>query len=284
MSRPPESSPRLPLAADGYPAASGMARRPVDDAVSARANRRWWDAAAPAYLAEHEDDLGEVDFLWGPEGLREADARLLGEVAGRRVLEVGCGSAPCARWLRRQGAEVVAFDLSAGMLARAAFLNRSSGLAVPLVQADVAHLPFAAASFEIACSSFGGLPFVEDVEGALRDVVRVLRPGGRFVASVNHPMRWPFPDSPDPADLRIVSSYFDRTPYVETGADGSVVYAEHHRTVGDWVRAVVGAGLVLEDLVEPQWTPGRTQVWGHWSPERGALVPGTLILVGAKPR
>jgi hypothetical protein len=96
-------------------------------------------------------------------------------------------------------------------------------------------------------------------------------------------MRWPFPDSPDPADLRIVSSYFDRTPYVETGADGSVVYVEHHRTVGDWVRAVLGAGLVLADLVEPEWTPGRTEVWGQWSPERGALVPGTLILIGDKP-
>src|SRR4051812_47684304 len=150
MSQPPPSSARLPLGSDGYPAASGFARRPADPAESARANRRWWDAAAPAYLTEHEADLGQVDFLWGPEGLREGDARLLGEVAGRRVVEMGCGSAPCARWLRRQGAHVVAFDLSAGMLARASTLNRSTGLDVPLVQADVSALPFASSSFEIA--------------------------------------------------------------------------------------------------------------------------------------
>jgi hypothetical protein len=49
------------------------------------------------------------------------------------------------------------------------------------------------------------------------------------------------------------------------------------------VRAVVGAGLVLEDLVEPEWTPGRTENWGQWSPERGALVPGTLVLVCTRP-
>ena len=49
------------------------------------------------------------------------------------------------------------------------------------------------------------------------------------------------------------------------------------------VRAVVGAGLVLEDVVEPEWTAGRTQTWGQWSPERGALVPGTLILVCSTP-
>jgi SAM-dependent methyltransferase len=140
---------------------------------------------------------------------------------------------------------------------------------------------------DLACSAFGGLPFVADVAAALREVARVLRPGGRFVASVNHPMRWPFPDSPDPEDLRIVSSYFDRTPYVETDDSGRAVYVEHHRTVGDWVRAVVGAGLVLGDLVEPEWTPGRTQHWGQWSPQRGALVPGTLILIAtlrAAPR
>ena len=93
-------------------------------------------------------------------------------------------------------------------------------------------------------------------------------------------MRWPFPDSPDPDDLRIVSSYFDRTPVRgDRRRRRRTVYVEHHRTVGDWVRAVVGAGCVLEDLVEPEWTPGRTQNWGQWSPERGALVPGTLILV-----
>ncbi|SOC50627.1 Methyltransferase domain-containing protein [Blastococcus aggregatus] len=280
-STPPRSG--LPLGSDGYPAAGGVARRPAGQDESARANRHWWDAAAPAYLAEHGSDLGDADFLWCPEGLREADARLLGDVAGRRVVEIGCGSAPCARWLAGEGADVVALDVSAGMLARAVELNRATGLAVPLLQADAGALPLATASMDLACSAFGGLPFVADARAVLAEVARVLRPGGRFVASVNHPMRWPFPDSPDPEDLQVTSSYFDRRPYVETDGSGSTVYVEHHRTVGDWARAVVGAGLVLEDLVEPEWTPGRTQTWGQWSPERGALVPGTLILVCSTP-
>ncbi|SEO96328.1 class I SAM-dependent methyltransferase [Trujillonella endophytica] len=269
----------LPLGPDGYPAPGGVARRSAGAAESVRASRRWWDAAAPAYLAEHGADLGDVDFLWCPEGLREADAHLLGDVAGRRVLEIGCGSAPCSRWLRRAGADVLALDLSAGMLARAAQLNRATGVPAPLLQADVGALPVRDRSVDVVCSAFGGLPFVADVGAALREVARVLRPGGRFVASVNHPMRWPLPDSPDPADLTVTSSYFDRTPYVETDDDGRATYVEHHRTIGDWVRAVVGAGLVLDDLVEPEWTPGRTQEWGQWSPARGALVPGTLVLV-----
>jgi SAM-dependent methyltransferase len=280
---PPSLPPDLALGSDGYPAAGGVARRPVGNVQSVRANRRWWDAAAPAYLAEHGTDLGDVDFLWCPEGLREADAHLLGDVEGRRVLEIGCGSAPCARWLRHAGADVVALDLSAGMLARAAELNSSTGVHVPLLQADAGALPLGDRTLDLACSAFGGLPFVADVEAVLAEVGRVLRPGGRFVTSVNHPMRWPFPDSPDPADLRVHSSYFDRTPYVETDDAGRTVYVEHHRTVGDWVRAVVGAGLVLDDLLEPEWTPGRTQNWGQWSPARGALIPGTLILCTSRP-
>ncbi|MEU2349401.1 class I SAM-dependent methyltransferase [Modestobacter sp. NPDC049651] len=282
-SGPSSSAPGLPLASDGYPAAGGVARRPAGADESARANRGWWDAAAPAYLAEHGDDLGDVDFLWCPEGLREADAHLLGDVAGRRVLEVGCGSAPCSRWLRTAGAVPVAFDVSGGMLARAAELNRATGVDVPLFQADAGRIPLADASVDLACSAFGGLPFVADAQAVLAEVARVLRPGGRFVASVNHPMRWPLPDTPDPDDLRVVASYFDRRPYVETDEAGRTVYVEHHRTVGDWVRAVVGAGFRLTDLLEPEWTPGRTQTWGQWSPERGALVPGTLVLVADLP-
>jgi SAM-dependent methyltransferase len=274
----------LPLAEDGYPAAGGVARRSTGQAESARANRGWWDAAAPAYLAEHGHDLGDADFLWCPEGLREADVHLLGDVTGRRVLEIGCGSAPCSRWLRSAGAEPVALDVSGGMLARAAELNRATGLPVGLLQGDAGALPLTDGSVDLACSAFGGLPFVADAGAVLAEVARVLRPGGRFVTSVNHPMRWPMPDSPDPADLRVTSSYFDRRPYVETDDRGRTVYVEHHRTIGDWVRAVVGAGLVLSDLIEPEWTPGRTETWGQWSPERGALMPGTLILVCDLPQ
>src|SRR3954467_1358385 len=225
MSAPPPADP-VPLATDGYPAASGVARRDAGAEESARANRRWWDAAAPAYLAAPGRDLGEVDFLWCPEGLREDDAHLLGDVAGRRVLEIGCGSAPCSRWLRRAGADPVALGLSAGMLPRAAGLNRLTGVDVPLLQADAGALPLADASVDLACSAFGGLPFIADARAGLTEVTRGLGPGGRVGAGGDHPTRWPIPASPDPDDLRVVSSYFDRTPYVENDDDGRVLYVE----------------------------------------------------------
>ena len=78
-------------------------------------------------------------------------------------------------------------------------------------------------------------------------------PGGRWVFAVNHPMRWMFSDDPGPDGLVVQQSYFDRTPYLEVDAEGAATYVEHHRTLGDRVRDIVGAGLELVDLVEPEW-------------------------------
>jgi SAM-dependent methyltransferase len=261
----------------------GVVRRSVDSAESAAANRRWWDADADDYQNEHGDFLRDVGFLWCPEALDEADARLLGDVAGRRVLEVGCGAAPCARWLATQGADVVAMDLSAGMLRHAVEAAARSGVAVPLVQADAERLPFADDAFDVACSSFGAVPFVADSGRLMAEVARVLRPGGRWVFSVTHPLRWVFADDPGPEGLVAQTSYFDRTPYVEVDAAGQATYVEHHRTLGDRLREIVAAGLVLTDIIEPEWPAGHGRVWGQWSPLRGELVPGTAIYVSHKP-
>jgi len=256
-------------------------RGQLSAADSVRANRVWWDADTQDYHRAHGAFLGvdspDGEFVWCPEGLREDDLRLLDDVAGRDVLEVGCGSAPCARWLATYGARVVGLDLSRGMLERGLAAMNAGGPRVPLVQATADALPFADGSFDIACSAFGAVPFVADSGVVMAEVARVLRPAGRWVFSVNHPMRWVFPDDPGPRGLTATIPYFDRTPYVEFDADGVPTYAESHRTVGDRVREIVAAGLELVDLVEPEWPEGLEREWGQWSPLRGQLFPGTAI-------
>ena len=103
------------------------------------------------------------------------------------------------------------------------------------------------------------------------------------MVAVTHPIRWAFLDDPGSGGLTAVRPYFDRTPYAEVDPDGAVVYVEHHRTVGDWVSTAVNAGFVIDQLVEPPWNPDNPRIWGGWSPLRGSLIPGTLILVAHKP-
>jgi SAM-dependent methyltransferase len=258
---------------------SGVGRRPVDARETTRANRRWWDYDADDYHARHGEFLGAADFVWCPERLREEDAHLLGEVAARSVLEVGCGAAMCSRWLAGQGARPVAFDLSAGMLRHARALGSDTGIDVPLVQADAEFLPFRSGTFDVAFTAFGAIQFVADSARLMREVARVLRPGGRWLFATTHPTRWAFPDDPGPGGLTATMPYFDRTPYVELGDDGEPTYVEHHRTLSDRVREIAAAGFRLVDIVEPEWPPGHTREWGQWSPLRGAILPGTAIYV-----
>ena len=261
---------------------TGVAYRAVGAGEATAANLAWWDADADDYQATHGEFLGDADFVWCPEGVREAEAGLLGEIEGKRVLEIGCGQAASARWLASKGAGAVAMDLSVGMLRHAREGNTRTGIAVPLVQATAESLPFASESIDAACSAFGAVPFVTSIDAVFAEVHRILRPGGRWVFSVTHPMRWIFPDDPGPGGLTVTQPYFDRTPYVEIGDDGTATYVEYHRTVGDYVRALAGAGFALGDLLEPEWPAGHTRTWGQWSPLRGKLFPGTAIFCAAK--
>lgn len=284
------------LYADGMsapPSPDRVVRRPVPHGEAARAGRSWWDGAAEEYYHEHGGFLGDASLVWGPEGWTEQDLRLLGEVRGLDVLEVGAGAAQGGRWCSSQGARVVSTDLSAGMLAVALRIDAGEAVAagahvkeeqpaVSYVQCDGGDLPFEAEAFDLVFSAHGVLAFVPEAADVLRGWARVLRSGGRCVFSVPHPMRWAFPDVPGPEGLQVTHSYFDRRPYVEETSAGLMTYSEHHRTVGDLVRAVVAAGLVVVDVVEPPWPDGRDHTWGGWSRLRGEFFPGTLIMVCTK--
>lgn len=237
--------------------------------ADARVSRAHWDSDAARYVSEHAYYLD--DFHWCPERLTEDQAHLLGDVRGKRILELGAGTAPCSAWVAAHGGIAIAQDISRGML------SRSDRSAVFAVQSDAAALPFVSQSFDATFSSFGALPFLADLPGALREVRRVLKPGGRCVLASNHPMAWVFPDDPGPIGLLAQVPYF-QSVYEEFAEDGERTYAEYHHTVGDWIRAHAAAGLLLEDVVEPEWRPG-TPAWGQWSELRGSVFPGTAIFV-----
>ena len=110
-------------------------------------------------------------------------------------------------------------------------------------------------------------------------MARVLRPGGRFAFSITHPTRWMFPDDPGEAGLTATQSYWDRTPYVEVDdATGVVAYVEHHRTLGDWVALLAGAGFADHRPASSPSGPRTTTGSGAAGQRtRGLLTPGTAI-------
>jgi SAM-dependent methyltransferase len=118
---------------------------------------------------------GDDDYLAHETWIRPAFERL-GDVAGLRVLDFGCGHAMASIVLARRGARVTAFDLSAGYLAEARRRAEANGVAIDLVQADGQRLPFADESFDRVWGN--AVLHHLDMDRAARELRRILRPGG----------------------------------------------------------------------------------------------------------
>ncbi|MYQ97222.1 class I SAM-dependent methyltransferase, partial [Streptomyces sp. SID6139] len=148
------------------------------------ANRRLWNRISGAYQHEHDPRIGAAPRLWGMYSIPDAHLRALGDVTGKRVLELGCGAGQWSRALAAEGATVIGLDLSEAQLAAAA---RAMGTArYPLVQGAAEQLPFAADSFDLVFCDFGGLSWAPP-HLAVPQAARVLRPGGRLVFNVASP-------------------------------------------------------------------------------------------------
>lgn len=137
-----------------------------------------YDTIAEGYAAENETSLVNAYYE------RPAMLHLAGEVAGRRILDAGCGSGPLFAALRDRGAIMSGIDVSAGMLEQA---RRLLGTAADLRVADLARpLPFPDGAFDDVVASLV-LHYLEDWEPTLAELRRVLTPGGRLIVSVDHP-------------------------------------------------------------------------------------------------
>ena len=133
-----------------------------------RDNKSYYDTFSQTY--DHGRDAGYHAFL------DEAEVALVApHASGKSVLEVGCGTGLILERLGQVAARTVGVDLSPGMLEHA----RSRGLEVH--EASATELPFEDASFDVACS-FKVLAHVEQIDRAMAEMARVVRPGGRVVA------------------------------------------------------------------------------------------------------
>ena len=118
-------------------------------------NREVWAVEAANYVAPAERNWARTEHTWGIVRAPESELGLLGDVAGRDVVELGCGTAYVSAWLARRGARVVGVDLTEEQLTTARRMQREHGLAFPLVHASAENVPLADESFDLAVSEYG---------------------------------------------------------------------------------------------------------------------------------
>lgn len=195
-------------------------------------------------MAQHYDG---ADKPYNALYERPAIISMLPDVAGKRVLDVGCGSGPLSAWLASQGAEVVGFDGSANMirLAQAKGIERAA-----FHHADLARpLDFLPdCSFDVAVASLV-MHYLRDWVEPLRELRRVLRPDGRLIISTHHPA--------DDVGLSATGNYFDTELLTDRWRFGDRKFEVRfwRRPLTDMFAAFEQAGFGVLAFGEPQPLP-----------------------------
>jgi len=215
-----------------------------------------WNIISKAYQEKTRISLEDVH--WGPISGGESELKLLGDVKGKKVLEVGCGGGQNAIVLSKWGAKSVGLDISEEQLGHARKLARKEGVKVPFYQGNMEDLSrFRNGSFDIVVSAFG-VGYSESLEKTFQEAFRVLRKNGLFVFAETHPMidrgriirhgkrrTWE------------ISNYFDRRKHTWTWRIEQKVakFRTCHRTLQDYFSALIRTGFTVERFLEPEPYP-----------------------------
>jgi SAM-dependent methyltransferase len=208
-------------------------------------NRAWWDRESDSYQATHREHIGRPEPRWGLWQLPESELRILADVAGMDVLELGCGAAQWSILLARLGARPVGVDNSSRQLEHARTALDAAGLDFPLVQAPAEQVPLPDASFDIVFADHGANRFA-DPYAWVPEAARLLRPGGVLAFSGATPfevMCWNEPA--DRMDAVLHLDYFGMHRVEE--ADGPVQFELPY---GAWIRLFRANRFEIEDLHE----------------------------------
>lgn len=207
-------------------------------------NRGHWDRNADAYEASHGPQLQRQPMAWGCWSIPESQLYVLGDVAGKDVLEFGCGAARWSIALTQMGAKCVGLDNSQRQLEHARTLMRSAGLEFPLVHASAECIPLANESFDVVFCDHGAMTFC-DPRRTVPEAARLLRPGGLFAFSASTPiLNICWNEHEDCVDERLHANYFEDHRFEDTSSvNFSLPY-------GQWIALFRDCGFTIEDLIE----------------------------------
>ncbi len=210
-------------------------------------NRNMWNATSDEYDQHNAQVLsGEHAMAWGEWRIPEAQLHVLGDVAGKDILEFGCGAARWSIALAQHGARPVGLDLSSRQLQHAQRLMNEAGVSFPLIEASAENVPLPDASFDIVFCDWGAMTFADPYR-TVPEASRLLRPGGLFAFMTATPILALCTDrQTGQAGQTLLNDYFSlyRIEWPDE-VDFQLPY-------GEWIRLFRRNGFIIEDLIETQ--------------------------------
>ena len=208
-----------------------------------RSNAEYTDRAAP-------EAWGRDEITWGEFRVPESRLDVLGDVAGKDVVELGRGTAYFSAWLARRGARPVGVDITRAQLDTARRMQAEFGLEFPLIEASADDVPLPDASFHLALSEYGASIWVDPARW-LPEVSRLLRPGGELVFLCGSTLSILCSPDVGPVDERLHRPQFGMYRFEWPDSDG----VEYHLPHGEWIRLLDAYGFEIEALHELQAPP-----------------------------
>ena len=215
----------------------------------AQRNRTEWTKWAVEYAERAPRNWEEAEINWGIWRIPESELRALPDVAGKDVVELGCGTAYFSAWLARRGARPVGVDVTPAQLETARAMQTRYGIEFPLLEASAEEVPLPDASFDLALSEYGASIWADPYRW-LPEAARLLRPGGELVFLVNGTLAvlcWPEVEDAPPG-TELLRPYFGIHRFEWPGDDS----VDFHLGYGDWIRLLRANGLEVVDLIEIQ--------------------------------
>jgi ubiquinone/menaquinone biosynthesis C-methylase UbiE len=203
-----------------------------------RVNREYTDASA-------HDAWAQEEITWGTCRVPELEAHVLPDVAGKDVVELGCGTAYFGAWLAPRGAKVVGVDVTPAQLDTARRMEAEFGLGLEFVEANAEETGLPAASFDLVLSEYGASIWCDPAKW-LPEAARLLRPGGLLVFLRNSTLSvLCMTETSGPSEtLQRPQRGLYR---LEWNEPAEVEFQPSH---GELVRLLRGSGFEIEDFVE----------------------------------